>query len=460
MTQSRSPSTQVRVQRSLPVWVKLWTLVILANIGGFAMSIFVAGSIRGIPSSAGIETALLFGYYTAMVLVAIVDAFLLDELFFRGGFRKTHIEGRVARLSTKGGKSDSMDDIAAGMRRTTIGFPFLLLVCGVLTYTLFNLVNRDFDSYYRRVGQHVVAMHIGTDAEQIEAVQTLSIRREPQVLPALKWRVQQGGEPAIWAAWALGRFTDLPTRRPLKAPLAAASRSEDPKIRREALVSLGRVQHRAADSAIHDEIRAQRDRDEAVDGRLLYALGSIQTLSSVPLLEDLLHTARPQTQRLAAWALAQHRDQRGGRKVVKILEARLPTASHEVRCALVHSLGILADEQSNLALMDAYDRATPAERATLCARIQLSMRPDGDQDDRVDLFMPQDTFSMKVILSMAQMRATSAEVRARAEPWLQRIIDDEETTPAARESARGLLAGIKSGRDDNSNATVEEALGI
>lgn len=460
MTQPRSPSTQVRVQRSLPVWVKLWTLVILANIGGFAMSIFVAGSIRRIPSSSGTETALLFGYYSAMVLVAIADAFLFDELFFKGGFRKTHIEGRVARLSTRGGESDSMEEIAAGMKRSTMGFPFLLLVCGGLTYTLFNAVNRDFDAYYSRVGQHVVAMHIGTDAEQIEAVQTLSIRREPEVLPALKWRAGQGGEPAVWAAWALGRFTDLPTRRPLKAPLVAASRSEDPKLRREALVALGRVQHRAADSAIHDEIRAQRDRDEAVDGRLLYALGSIQTLSSVPLLEDLLHTARPQTQRLAAWALAQHRDQRGGRKVVKILEARLPTASHEVRCALVHSLGILADEQSNLALMDAYDRATPAEHATLCARIQLSMRPDGDDDDRVDLFMPQDAFAMKVILSMAQMRATSAEVRDRAEPWLQRIIDDEETTPAARESARGLLAGIKSGRDDNSNATVEEALGI
>ncbi|MBV1858309.1 MAG: HEAT repeat domain-containing protein [Nannocystaceae bacterium] len=460
MTQPRSPSTQVRVQRSLPVWAKLWTLVILANIGGFAVSIFVAGTIRAIPSSSGTEKALLFGYYAAMVVVAILDAFLLDEVFFKGGFRKTYIQGRVAQLSTRGGKSDSMADVAAGMRRTTMGFPFLILVCGGLTYTLFNVVNRDFDTYYQRVGQHVVAMHIGTPDEQIAAVQTLSIRREPQVLPELKWRLEHGGEAAVWAAWSLGRFTDLPTRRPLKAPLAAAARSEDPKVRREALVALGRIQHRAADSAIHNEIRAQRDRDEAVDGRLMYALGSIQTLSSVPLLEDLLHTARAQTQRLAAWALAQHRDQRGGRKVVKILEARLPTASHEVRCALVHSLGILADEQSNLALMDTYDRATPAERATLCARTQLSMRPDGDHDDRVDLFMPQDAFAMKVILSMAQMRATSAEVRARAEPWLQRLIDDEETTPAARESARGLLAGIKSGRDDNTNATVEEALGI
>jgi len=460
MTESGSPITQVRVQRSLPTWVKLWTIVILANLGGFTVSLWVAGSIRAVPSSSTMVSVLLFAYYAAMAVLAVLDALLLDEVLFKGSFRKTHIQGRIAKLSTKGGKSDAMEDVAASMQRTTMSFPFLVLVCGGITYVLFNLVNHDFDPYYRRVGRHVVSLHLGSNAEQEEAIRTLSIRREPQVLPALKWRVTQGGEPAKWAAWALGRFTDLPTRRPLKAPLVTASKSEDPAVRREALVALGRIQHRAADTAIHDEIRAQRDRDEQVDGRLLYALGAIQTLSSVPVLEDLLHTARPQTQRLAAWALAQHRDQRGGRKVVKILEARLPTASHEVRCAIVHSLGILADEQSNLALMDAYDRATPAERATICPRLRLSMRPDGAQDDRVDLFMPQDTFSMKVILSMAQMRATSPEVRGRAEPWLDRIIADEETTPAARESARSLLSGIKTGRDDNAAPSVDEALGI
>ena len=460
MTDPAPYSTQVRVARKLPTWVKLWTVVILANLGGFAMSLFVAGSIRRVPSSTGMETALLFGYYAAMAVVATFDALLLDELLFKGSFRKTHIEGRVAKFNARSNQGDSVDDVAASMQRTTMSFPFLLLVCGAVTYLLFNLVNHDFDPFYRRVGRHVVTMHIGEDAAQIEAIETLSIRREPQVLPALKWRTAQGGEPARWAAWALGRFTALPTRRPLKAPLVAASRSEDPGLRREALVALGRVQHRAADEAIHAEIRAQRDRDEAVDGRLLYALGAIQTLSSVPLLEDLVHTAGPQTQRMSAWALAQHRDQRGGRSVVRILEARLPTASHEVQCAIVHSLGILADEASNLALMDAYDRATPAERTTVCPRLQLSMRPDGGMDDRVDLFMPQDTFAMKVILSMAQMRATSSDVRGRAEPWLARIVADEETTPAARESARSLLAGIRSGRDDNASPSVEEALGI
>ena len=146
--------------------------------------------------------------------------------------------------------------------------------------------------------------------------------------------------------------------------------------------------------------------------------------------------------------------------MVELLEARLPTASHEVRCAIVHSLGIFAAERSNLALMEAYDRATPAERATICPRLQLSLRPDGEDDDRVDLLMPQAPLAMKVIGSMAQMRATSPQVRGRAEPWLRRIIADEETTPETRESAKGLLSGIESGRDDNAAPSVDQALGI
>lgn len=455
MTDS-SPTTTVRVTRSLPLWVKLWTVVILANIGGFAVAIWVAGSIRAIPSSQGAATGLMFGYYAAMVVVAAFDALLLDELLFKGSFRKTLLEGRNARMD----KGDAPDEVAASMRRTTLSFPLLVVVCGGATYLLFNLVNRDFDPYYRRVGQHIVALHVGENDAQIEAARTLSIRREPEVLPALKWRVAQGGEPAAWSAWALGRFTDLPTRRPLKATLIKASRSEDPMVRREALVALGRIQHRAADEALHAEIRGQRDRSEPVDGRLLYALGSIQTLSSIPLLENLLHTASPRTQRMSAWALAQHRDQRGGRPVVDILQARLPTASPDVRCAIAHSLGILADESSNVALLEAYDRATAEERAFTCERIQLSMRPDGGDDDRADLFLPQTRFDMKVLMSMAQMRATSPEVRARVEPWLSRIIDDEDTDPTAREAARGLLAGIRSGRDDNASKSVDEALGI
>jgi hypothetical protein len=144
--------------------------------------------------------------------------------------------------------------------------------------------------------------------------------------------------------------------------------------------------------------------------------------------------------------------------VVGIIEDRAPSASFLVRCAIVHSLGILADESSNLALMDLYDAATPEERTTLCPSIGVPMRPDG-QDDRIDLLMPQDVLSVKVILSMGQMRATSPEIRSKVEPWLAEITADGSATPATREGARNLLSGIQEQRDDSKMKTVDEVMG-
>ena len=144
MSEPATPRTQVRVAQKLPIWVKLWTVVILANIGGFAAAIWVAGSVRAIVSSSGVETAMMFGYYTAMAIVAAADALLLDELLFKGAFRKTHLEGKSARF-TKGG---SVEEVAATMQRTTMRFPFLLLACGGATYLVFNFINHDFDAYY------------------------------------------------------------------------------------------------------------------------------------------------------------------------------------------------------------------------------------------------------------------------------------------------------------------------
>lgn len=160
---------------------------------------------------------------------------------------------------------------------------------------------------------------------------------------------------------------------------------------------------------------------------------------------------------MAAWALAQHRDQRGGRAVVGILEQRMPTASPLVRCAIIHSLGILADESSNLALMRAYD-ATPHDlRYTVCPTIAVHMRPDR-RDDRIDLLMPQETLVMKVLKAMGQMRATTPEIRSQVEIWLAAMIADPDTSPATREAAQSLLSGVQDGRDDSKMKSVKEAL--
>lgn len=455
---SPAPGYPIRRRGRTPAWAKLWSLVIVTNMAGFLVAIWVARLVRGVPESATTETLLRFGYFAAMLVIAFFDALLVDELLFKGAFRRTHLQGRSARHARK---DEAVEEVAVSMHRSTTSFPILLLASAGLTYLLFNTVNHDFDVYYRRVGKHISAMHQAHDPRQIEAIQALSIRRDPEILPALRWRLQQGGVPAAWAAWALGRFGDLPSRKPLYVPLVAAARGEDPAIRREALVSLGRLQNRSMAPEIQAEIEAQLAADQPIDLRLMYGLGAVQVLSSVPLLEKILHQGEEPEQRLAAWALAQHRDQRGARPtVVELLEHRLPTATMPVRCAIVHSLGIVADERSNIALMRAYDETPADERATECARLQLSLRPDGALDDRVDLFMPQERFAMKVIRVMSQIRATTPSIRAEVEPWLQQVRDDAQTLPAPREAARALLVGIEEGRDDSQMKSVDEALGL
>lgn len=452
-----APAPLVTVRRKTPTWAKLWSITILANLAGFLVSLWTARLVRAVPETEGTETLLLFGYYGSMLIVALVDALLIDELAFGGSFRRTHLQGKDPAILAR--KKAEVDELATSMQRSTMSFPFLVLVMGGVTYLLFNFANNDFDPYYRRVGKHVAALEYGDDARQIEAVQALSIRREREVLPSLRSALDRGGAAGQWSAWALGRFGDLPSRKPLYESLVRASRGDDLPLRREALIALGRLQHRSMAPAMRDEIERQRDAGEAIDPRLLYAMGAVQTMESVPLLTDLLHGADEDTQRLAAWALAQHRDQVDGRDVVKILEGRLGSGSPLVRCALVHALGITADERSNLALSAAYDAASDAQRSLVCPRIRLSMRPDG-QEDFEDLLMPQDSYGMKIIFTMAQMRATSSDVRAHVEPWLVELIGDTATTPGVREGARQLLEGIRSARDDSELATVEEALGL
>lgn len=457
MPSSTPPGRPNRRAGRTPAWAKLWSLAVIANLAGFLVAIWVARLVRAVPDSASVETFLRFGYFAAMLVVAFFDALLVDELMFKGAFRRTHLQGRSARHARR---DAAVDEVAVTLQRTTTTFPVLLLVCTGLTYLLFNLVNRDFDAEYRRVGMHVSALHQGDMPTKIEAIEQLSIRRDPQVLPALKRALQGGGEAGAWAAWGLGRFGDLPSRRPLFIPLVAAAHGDDPAVRREALVALGRLQNRSLAPEIQAELSAQVDAGQPLDLRLFYALGSVQVMSSVPLLEKLLHQGDETAQRLAAWTLAQHRDQRGGRVVVDLLEQRLPTASMPVRCAIVHSLGILADERSNMALMRAHDEASSGERSTECERLPLSLRPDGDASDRADLFMPQESFTIKIISVMGQVRATTPAVRAEVEPWLQTFIDDAGNLPEAREAARALLEGIRSGRDDTQSKSVEEALGI
>lgn len=458
MAQTRTPSPAPR--RGSSTRVKLVSLAVLANMAGCVVAIFVARTLRSGLGAAN-EGAWLFAYYTAMFVVAIFDAFLVDELLFAGTFRRTYLEGKDARQLEKSGDDQAL---AATFKRSSFRFPTVVVVCGGLTYLLFNVVNDDFDTYHSTIGKHLTTLR--TDAsveEKQQAVAQLAIHRTPQVLTTLTRTVEEAGPAAPWAAWALGGYEDpLMDRvdRPISVPLVGAARSEDPALRREALVALGRRQHRAIAPYLLEEIEGQLEAGETVDPRLLYGLGSVQVLESVSVLERLLHESDETTQRLAAWALAQHRDQKGGhRQVVEVLEGRLPSASLDVRCAIVHALGIVADERSNLALKRAYDDGTPDEHAYVCPRLSFSMRPDG-ADDVVELLRPERKYAMKIVMSMAQMRATTPEIRGEVEPWLEARSGDATTLPEVREAAASLLRGIQSGRDDATKKSVDEALGL
>lgn len=433
--------------------------MILLNLLGFTVAVWASKVIRAAPESGGLEDTLRFAYYASMVVAAIADALLIDELAMGGSFRKTVLQGKSGDYV---GKDEDVEEVAVRMQGNPLRFAMTVALCTGLTYFVFNLINRDLDTYYRLVGTHVATLRDqspqNTEARQ-QALSALSIQLQPEVVPLLVRHLERGGPDAGWTAWAIGRHEDLParTRRALVGPLVAAWREGDDATKRAAATALGRFQHQGFADEIQAQVKADLDSPEGVDLRLLYGLAAVQTMSSVDVLVDVLHRGREDAQRMAAYALAQHRDQRGGQKVVSSLHGRLPTATPAVKCAIVHSLGILQDEASNLALVDAYEAASPELLATQCPILRLPLSPDGQQDFK-DLFMPGEAFGMKVVMAMGQMRATTASVRKRVEPFLVSVQGDEDATPATREAARHLSNAIREGRDDTSKKSVDEAL--
>jgi hypothetical protein len=259
-------------------------------------------------------------------------------------------------------------------------------------------------------------------------------------------------DPAVqaWAAWAIGRHksSDVMTINRLPA-LVERVRNGPPEVRREALITLGRLQHQAMAPEVQAELAAELAAGETLDRRLIWALGYLQHKDSLAVLDKALYHPDVEIQRLAAWALAQHRDSGAGRDAADLLEQRLPAAPLATQCAIVHSLGVLADERSNLALMHAYDALQPDQREFLCESISVYVAPDGEHD-REDLLMPRERFAMKTLQAMGAMRATTPEIREQVEPWLATMIAAPETAGLVRESAQSLLSGIRSQRDDRS----------
>ncbi|WP_434415203.1 HEAT repeat domain-containing protein [Nannocystis pusilla] len=434
---------------------KLLIAAVIANLAGMIAAVYVARLIRDVPADASTETMLLVAYYTALCVVAVADALLVDEFMFGGAFRLTHLQGKDPKYARA---SDDAAMVAATMQRSSVSFPIVLLLSGGLTYLLFNFVNQDFNSYYRRVGIHVSSLR-GDDPEnqprRLQAIAELSVRRHPTIVPTLRQQLARGGEVGAWGAWALGRFIDVTSeRKAILGDLRAALKSPDPNLRREALISLARYQ----DRDVADQLIGELERDLAagvIDRRLLIAAGYIQVPKLLPVLQQILQRGDERAQRVAAWAIAQHRDQREAKDLDTMLTDRLPSAAFPVRCAIVFSLGILGNERANVPLMHAYDTATPEERTTTCPVEVVYLRPD-NQQDHFELLLPVDNYENQIFKVLGQIRATSPEIRAEVEPWLERLVaahKGDGTLKADR--AQSLLEGIRSARDDSKLAAPE-----
>src|SRR5690606_19661364 len=125
------PTAQVPVRRRTPTWVKLWSIAILADLAGIVVAVAVAKVVRSIPASETTESSLRFGYYGALLFVAFADALLVDELVFKGAFRRTHLQGHDARHLDRAGADVS--ELAVSLQRSTFTFPTMVVGLGLVT---------------------------------------------------------------------------------------------------------------------------------------------------------------------------------------------------------------------------------------------------------------------------------------------------------------------------------------
>lgn len=422
----------------------LFLIAVSANLIGLFAAVYVSSYLR---AGAGEPDILFPFYYGGIALAALADGLWLDELVFKGSFRRS-IQGKTGRFA----KQDEIEAAAASIQGASRSFPVVVIVCGALTYAAFNLVNHGFNSWWDDVGEatHTVTRPDSTAEDQVRAIQELSVHIRPEVLGVLEQQLSDGDpEVEAWAAWAIGRHRNNEVMNINRVPaLVERVRKGDTRVKREAMLALARLQHQAIVDEVQAALEAELDAGETIDIRLIWGLGYLQVASSLPVLDRALYHPDTRIQRFAAWALSQHRDSGKGRQAADLLEQRLPAAPLETKCAIIHSLGVLADERSNLALMHAYDGVSPSERERVCERITVHASPDGELD-REDLLMPQERLGMKTIQAMGAIRATTPQIRAQVEPWLEALIADEGAQGLTRESAQSLLSGIRAQRDDS-----------
>ncbi len=422
---------------------------VMALVIGYAISMWVRAD-RVAPE---VEPLLLAGFYLLLALCAVLDAMWADEVIFDGSFRITALQGKsVEALNANA----SLDDMIATTRRPSVTFPLSLVVAGLFNYGFLNFATRDFLGFYDSTGQHVRTLK-GADpsdtALRLGAVRALALNTRPASVRALVRATEhEDADTAAWAAWALGRHASTPYAGKLVEPLARALDRDEPSVRREAVLSLARVQHRPIRARLIQLLSDDLEGSTPADLRLVWGLGYLQHLDGLEVLTQSLDRGdEGGVGPMAAWAIAQLRDQRDGRSAVPVLERRLLAAPFETACAILHALSVLGDERSNMVLMRGFDALPPMIRAQTCPAIRIFTSPDLRGDERI-LVRPE-TFAMKTLQALGKVRATSPEMRALVEPWLETVVNDvPDNSLATRQAAANLLEGIRTTRDDRDAA--------
>ncbi len=443
------PSPTSRLSRGYTLRQKFALAALMTHVMALVIGYAIAMWVRGERLEPSLEPLLLAGFYVLLALCAVLDAMWADEVIFAGSFRITALQGK----SVESLHADSdLEDMVATTRRPSVTFPLSLVIAGLLNYALLNLATRDFLGFYDSTGQHVRTLK-GTDTEEgpqrLVAVRALALNTRPASVRALVRATEHNdAETASWAAWALGRHASMPYAGKLVEPLAQALDRDDPTVRREAILALARVQHRSIRAQLIELLFRDLEDPKPADVRLVWGLGYLQHLDGLEVLTRALDKGdEGGVGPMAAWSMAQLRDQREGRSVVPVLEQRLLKAPFETACAIVHALSVLGDERSNMVLMRSFDGRSPTFRAQTCPSIRVFTGPDHHADERI-LVRPE-SFAMKTLQALGRVRATSPEMRALVEPWLEIVIDEtSDNSLATRQAAANLLDGIRSSRND------------
>jgi hypothetical protein len=253
-----------------------------------------------------------------------------------------------------------------------------LLFLGLLAanYFLFNAINGQFDSYYRKVGHLYTQLRSPQLETRISAMAELTPKRVASVSSKLLDRLEHGDErEKVWAAWGLGYraeygLLDSSLRQEAESRILPLVKKGPERQRAVAAVALARLEsYRWLEEAI------AALRTDAPDPMFAVALGLLRDHrpDALTALTGMLADKGEKRAMAAAWALGQ----------MKVKTAAVPLRDKlfdlpgPVQCVAVESLGRLGDVKSVPLLTRLFESK---ESHLICPQKGIKLRPDADGD--------------------------------------------------------------------------------